>query len=84
MLATAAATVDIDIRWEATESPVPRGSGAAVPPESPAAFTGLFAQARAVGVVSGTELGFTFTSERNLTSDGVFAEIGTQKNGALL
>jgi hypothetical protein len=79
-----AASVDIDIRWEATESPMPRGSGAAVPADSPAAFTGLFAQARAAGVISGSEVGFSFTSERGLSSDGVFAEIGTERNGALL
>ncbi len=62
------------------------GSGTAVPADDPAAFLGKFFEAQAEGSASGLELGFSFTSNL-LTSNfdgGLFAMLGTERNGAFL
>jgi hypothetical protein len=78
-----AAQVSLDVRWRATSSPIERGKGAAVDPKSPAAFTGNFAEASCIGMVSGFETGFSFkTSE--ITAANFFAEMGRERNGVFL
>lgn len=62
---------------------MPRGSGAAVPPEDPAAFEGLLRVARAEGHFTGTELGFEFRAE-GTSEPGAFAEFGSERNGVYL
>jgi hypothetical protein len=76
------ATVRLDIEWRATGPAVPRGSGSGGSPAE--AFLGAFAPARAVGTCSGSELGFRFRSNRRASSDGAYAEIGTERNGSFL
>jgi hypothetical protein len=77
-----AATVSFKVRWQATGPRQRRGSGTAVPPTDPAAFLGRFAPARATGVFSGSEVGFSFTGRG--TTDGTFAELGPERNGVFL
>jgi hypothetical protein len=76
-------TVDISVEWEATGSFEDLGSGKAVPPDARAAFLGRFAPAQASGRISGRELGFSFRT-LTATSDGVYAELGTERNGSFL
>jgi hypothetical protein len=78
------ATVSFRVEWVAESSPETRGSGSDVPPEDPAAFLGLFADARATGTFSGSELGFSFRSEGEATSDEGYAELGPERNGVFL
>jgi hypothetical protein len=77
-----AASVSFKVRWQATGPPERRGSGTAVPATDPAAFLGRFAAARATGVFSGSEVGFSFTG-RGDTVD-TFAELGPERNGVFL
>lgn len=76
------ATVRLDIEWRATGPAVPRGSGSGGTPAE--AFLGEFAPARAVGTCSGSQLGFRFRSNGTASSDGAYAEIGTERNGSFL
>jgi hypothetical protein len=76
------ATVDLEVDWRATGPAVPRGSGPAGPPAE--AFLGSFAPARATGTFSGSELGFEFTTNGRASSDGAYAEIGSERNGSFL
>jgi hypothetical protein len=78
------ATNSLRVEWEATGPRVARGEGASVPPTDPAAFRGRFAFARATGRFTGEELGFAFESNRGVSSDSGFAELGTERNGAFL
>jgi hypothetical protein len=78
------ATVDLDITWEATGDPQPRGMGLQVPPTDRAAFLGSFAPARSTGSFSGSTLGFSFRSNPTPNTDQSFAEIGTARNGTFL
>jgi hypothetical protein len=78
------ATVSLRVRWDATESPVSRGSGGAVAPTDPAAFLGRFARATSTGTFSGAELGFSFRSDGRATTDRGFAELGRERNGVFL
>ena len=78
-----AAQVNIEVSWTATSDPVERGKGTEVAPESPAAFTAHFAEARAVGRVSGVETGFSFKTGE-LTAADFFAEMGREQNGDFL
>ena len=51
----------------------------------PSAFTGRFAPASARGRFSGRELGFSFRSNGDVTSDPLgYAEMGFESNGSLL
>lgn len=52
-------------------------------PTDPAAFAGDFAAARSTGWFSGSELGFAFRSGEAGTDRG-FAQLGRERNGALL
>lgn len=78
------ATVDFDVRWEATGPPEDLGKGKEVDPTDPAAFLGRFAPARAVGRFSAAQLGFRFQSNSGASSDRGYAEIGTERNGSFL
>ena len=78
------ATVDLDITWEATGDPQPRGMGLQVPPTDRAAFLGSFAPARSTGSFSGSTLGFSFRSNPTPNTDQSFAEMGTARNGTFL
>jgi hypothetical protein len=77
-------TVSFRVEWEATGPPEQLGSGNTVPATDPAAFLGTFAPARSTGQFSGAELGFSFASKRDASSDLGYAEIGTERNGIFL
>jgi hypothetical protein len=77
------ATIDLRVRWEATEDPMDRGSGDAVDPTDPAAFLGRLSVARASMEFSGSEIGFAFHGRASSEAGG-FAELGTERNGAFL
>jgi hypothetical protein len=78
------AVLSMTIEWEAIEDPVDLGSGTKVPPDDPAAFLGRFARARSTAHFSGRQLGFSFSSDPGTSSDGGYAEIGTERNGVFL
>ena len=77
-------TVSFRIVWEATGPQEQLGSGNAVPATDPAAFLGMFAPARSTGQFSGAQLGFSFESNRGVSSDLGYAQIGTERNGVFL
>ena len=78
------AVLSMTIDWEALEDPLDLGSGSTVPPDDPAAFLGRFASARSTAHFSGRQLGFSFRSDPGASSDGGYAEIGTERNGVFL
>ncbi len=75
--------VNMIVRWRATGDAVERGKGDAVDPTDPAAFLGLFRDARATGSVQGYRPGLNYRT-RELTSDGFYANLGTMRNGSYL
>jgi hypothetical protein len=77
------ATVSFRVEWRATEPAQPRGKGNAVAPTDPSAFLGELAVASSTGRFSGSEFGFAFRSEEASTDRG-FAQLGRERNGALL
>jgi len=75
------ATVSIHMTWTATgavEHFQPQSSD----PTDPANFTADFRPATATGRFSGSELGFSFTATGS--SEGIFAEMGHERNGLFL
>jgi len=78
------ATVSFDVTWT--------GSGArhhykpgSDDPTDPTNFDGKFREGVATGTFSGSNSeGFSFTSDPGATSEGVFAELGTESNGSFL
>jgi hypothetical protein len=78
------AVLNMTIEWDALEDPIKLGSGNTVPPDDPAAFLGRFAAARSTARFSGRQLGFSFKSEDEATTDQGYAEIGTERNGLFL
>ena len=72
------------IEWEALEDRVLLGSGKEVPPDDPAAFLGRFARARSTAHFSGHQLGFSFESDPELSTDKGYAQIGRERNGIFL
>ena len=76
------ASLTFKVRWEATSPRELRGKGTTVPPTDPAAFLGRFAEARATGSFSGSELGFSFAGRGD--TDRTFAELGPERNGVVL
>ena len=78
------AVLDMTIEWVALEDPVNLGDGDTVPPSDPAAFLGSFARARSTAHFSGRQLGFSFSSDPEASSDAGYAEIGTERNGVFL
>jgi hypothetical protein len=77
-------TVSFDITWT--------GSGArhhfkpgSDDPTDPTNFNGKFRFGVATGTFSGSNSdGFSFTSDPGASSEGVFAEIGTESNGSFI
>jgi hypothetical protein len=78
------AVLSMTIDWEALDDPVDLGSGETVPPTDPAAFLGRFAKARSTAHFSGRQLGFSFRSDPEASSDDGYAEIGTERNSVFL
>ena len=78
------ATVSFDLTWT--------GSGArhhfkpgSNDPTDPTKFNGKFRSGVATGTFSGSNSdGFSFTSDPGATSEGVFAEVGTESNGSFV
>lgn len=78
-----AATVDVDVKWEATSDFAKYGGGSSAPADDPSAFEGKFAEAKCAGKISGVETGFWFRSGQ-LSSDTFYADMGWEKNGVYL
>jgi hypothetical protein len=76
------ATVSFQMTWRGIGRTRQLGSGSAVPPTDAAAFLGRLSRARIRAAFSGGAAGFTFRSKRRLRT--IFAEVGTEKTGALL
>jgi len=77
------ATVSFDITWRATGN-VHHLVPGSIDPTDPSNFAGDLYQATATGSFSGFETNFRFSSDPGATSDGVFAEMGTERNGSFL
>ena len=78
------ASADITVDWETTGDPVQRGSGTnAASPEDQDAFLGMIADARCTARATAFRTGFSFRTN-TLTSDGYYASLGTEQNGAFL
>jgi hypothetical protein len=78
------ATVSFDMTWKAVgkRSHFKPGSN---DPTDPTNFDGKFRQAVATGTFSGSNAdGFSFTSDPGASSEGIFAEIGIERNGSFL
>jgi hypothetical protein len=78
------ATLSFHIEWQAIGPFVDRGKDATVAPTDPAAFLARFAVARSTAQFEASELGFSFTSNRDVSTDRGFAEMGRERNGAFL
>jgi hypothetical protein len=78
------ASVSLHVRWAATGLTVDRGKGGTVPATEPAAFLGRFAVARSTAKITGSEFGFRFRSNGEVSTARTFAEIGSERNGAFL
>jgi hypothetical protein len=78
------ATVSLHAAWRATAPPVRRGRGRAVPPDDPAAFLGDIAVARSTASFTGSEFGFAFRSNPDVTTDRTYSQMGRERNGAFL
>lgn len=76
-----AATVSYDITWTASGD-VQHFRPQSSDPMDPANFSAEFRSALATISFTGTEPGFTVTGTAN--SDGIFAEMGTERNGFFL
>jgi hypothetical protein len=77
------ATVSFNIKWVATGKTTHFVPGSSDPTD-PTNFDGHFYKhVVATGRLSGKELGFSFKSDLT-TSEGAFAELGTERNGAFL
>ena len=78
------AIVSFRFEWRATGPFVRQGKGTDVPAADPLAFTGRFAPAIARGSFSARELGFSFRSIGDVSSDrGGYALMGFESNGRL-
>ena len=76
------ATVSLDVTWTATGRPRNIKPGTHDPTDY-SSFAGEFRAADAAGSFSGSEAGFSFHAT-DATSDGAFAEFGTERNGVFL
>jgi len=77
-----AATVSLDVTWTATGRPRNIKPGSLDPTDF-SSFAGEFRNADADGSFAGSEAGFSFHAT-DATSDGAFAEFGTERNGLFL
>lgn len=78
------AVVSFQITWKAKGKARNFGLGNTVPPTDPASFLGRLFRAQTRGTFSGTAGGFTFQSGPKRKSRTLFAELGTQQNGAMI
>ena len=78
------AVVSFQMTWKGHGKARTLGRGTAVEPTDPAAFLGRFFRARARGTFSGAAGDFTFQSSPQRKAKSLWAELGTQQNGALL
>src|SRR5204862_4015472 len=79
-----AATVSFDMTWQGSGPKVHYKPGSEDPTD-PTNFDGKFRQAVATGSFSGSNAdGFVFSSDPGASSEGVFAEIGIERNGSFL
>jgi hypothetical protein len=78
------ATVSFHVEWLATGAAMDRGKGGAVPATDPAAFLGQLAVAKSTAEFTGSEFGFSFSSNPGVSTNGTFAEMGRERNGSLL
>lgn len=75
------ATVSFDMTWVGSGPKVHFKPGS-TDPTDPTFFDGKFRSAVATGSFSGSnDDGFVFSSDAGASSEGVFAEIGTEANG---
>jgi hypothetical protein len=75
------ATVTIHMTWTAS-GPVQLFQPGSSDPTDPTNFAAEFRPAIATGRFSGSALGFSFTA--NASSEGIFAEMGQERNGLFL
>lgn len=75
------ATVSFDMTWTASGK-VEHFRPQSTDPTDPASFAAEFRNAIATGSFSGSESGFSFTATGS--SEGIFAEMGTEQNGSFL
>jgi hypothetical protein len=78
------AVASFEIKWTAGGPQETRGSGKAVTPDNPAAFSGKFYPAKATGTFSGSMSGFSFKSVAGADTNDSYATLGTEKNGSFL
>lgn len=78
-----AATIDVDLIWEATSEPITRGKGTSVPSNSAEAFLGEMRDATCRGKARARETGFNMKSGP-LTQEGYVASMGYSRNGVFL
>ena len=78
------AMLSFHIELQATGPFVDRGKGLAVAPTDPAAFLARFAVASSTAHFEGSEFGFGFSSNPDVTTDRGFAEMGRERNGVFL
>ena len=79
-----AATVSFDITWTGS-GPRHHYKPGSDDPTDPTFFDGKFRDAVATGTFSGFNAdGFTFSSDPGASSEGAFAEIGTESNGSFI
>ena len=78
------ATLSFHIEWRATGPFVDRGKGTSVPPTDPAAFLARFAVARSTAEYEASELGFSFSSNPDVSTDRGYAQMGRERNGVFL
>ena len=79
------ATVSFQITWTGHRGHQRHGRGRTAPAASPGAFVGRFLRkTTATGSFSGTETGFTFSSDATPVAKSIFAELGVERNGTFL
>jgi hypothetical protein len=79
------AVVSFQMTWKGMGKLRDLGRGNTVPETDAAAFLGrYFRRARARGSFSGSAGGFTFTSSTKRKARSLYAQLGTQQNGALI
>jgi hypothetical protein len=78
------ATVSFDVTWTGS-GPRHHFKPGSNDPTDPTNFDGKFRFGVATGTFSGSNSdGFSFTSDPGATSEGAFAEIGTESNGLFI
>lgn len=78
------AVVSFQMTWKAKGKMRDLGLGNSVPPTDRASFLGRIARAQVRGTFSGRSGDFTFQSGPKRTSRTLFAELGTEQNGAMI